>query len=277
MRFSKLYMVLGLTGATALGISGCGAGTEIVSASELESAGVSAVKAQTGEDSQMDCGAAEVKVEVGASATCEVVVGEEESARSAQVRVASVSEDGYAVDVVLDPALESQVPAVSGEEVQTMVSNELKSVTHADPSVVCGDSLPRQVGASTACQVKFVGEDEPRSAVAVVKSVSDQGVPSLDVKLSPSVADEPLSDSRGSVAGVVASALEDQLGERPKVDCGGGFVVLREGQALSCSVSSVSGEVLGEAQVVLRDVVGGSYAVDVALEQPAGSSVEQDK
>lgn len=277
MRFSKLYTVLGLTGATALGISGCGADTETVSASELESAGVSAVKAQTGEDSQMDCGAAEVKVEVGASATCEVVVGEEESARSAQVSISSLSDDGYVVDVVLNPALESQVPAVSGEEVQTLVGNELRSVTHADPSVVCGDSLPRQVGASTSCQVRFAGEEKARSAVAVVKRVSDQGVPSLNVKLSPSVKDQPLSDSRGSVAGVVADALEGQLGEKPKVACGGGFVVLKDGQELSCSVFSVAGEVLGDARVVLRDVVGGSYAVDVALEQPAGSSVEQDK
>lgn len=266
MRFSKLYTVLGLTGATALGISGCGADTETVSASELESAGASAVKAQTGEDSQMDCGAAEVKVEVGASATCEVVVGQEESARSAQVSISSITDDGYAVDVVLVPGWESETPPVSASDVKAQVEQTLKSELKVAPSVVCDDSLPRQVGASTSCQVRFVGEDQPRSAVAVVKSVSDQGVPSLDVKLSPSVKDKPLSDSRGSVAGVVGSALEGQLGERPKVDCGGGFVVLKDGQALSCSVSSVAGEVLGEAQVVLRDVVGGSYAVDVALE-----------
>ncbi len=99
-----------------------------------------------------------------------------------------------------------------------------------------------------------------------MKSVDTSGVPEVDVALVPSVKDRPLSDSRGSVAGVVADALEGQLGERPKVDCGDGFVVLKEGQELSCSVSSVAGESLGEAQVVLRDVVGGSYAVDVALE-----------
>lgn len=259
-----------LVGVVLAGCSSADGGT--ASASELESAAVSALKSETGQDAQVDCGAAEVKVEVGASATCEVVVGQEESARSAQVSISSITDDGYSVDVVLDPALTSQVPAVSGEEVQTMVGNELRSVAHADPSVVCGDSLPRRVGASTSCQVRFVGEDEPRSAVAVVKSVSDQGVPSLDVKLSPSVADEPLSDSRGSVAGVVADALEGQLGERPKVDCGGGFVVLKNNQELSCSVSSVAGEVLGEAQVVLRDVSGGSYSVDVSLEQTTENS-----
>ena len=267
MRFSKLYTVLGLTGATALGISGCGADTETVSASELESAGVSAVKAQTGEDSQMDCGAAEVKVEVGASATCEVVVGQEESARSAQVSISSLSDDGYAVDVVLVPGWESGTPPVSASDVKAQVEQTLESELKVAPSVVCGDSLPRQVGASTLCQVSFAGEEKARSGQVTVKSVDVSGVPQVEVALVPAVKEQPLSDSRGSVAGVVADALEGQLGERPKVDCGGGFVVLKDGQALSCSVSSVAGEVLGEAQVVLRDVVGGSYAVDVALEQ----------
>lgn len=253
-----------LAGMVLAGCSSADGGT--ASASEVASAAVSALKSQTGQEAQVDCASNTLRLEVGQSVQCSARVGDGVD-RSARVQVVSVDDDGYSVDVVLDPALESQVPAVSGEEVPSMVSNELRSVTHADPSVVCGDSLPRQVGASTACQVRFVGEDEPRSAVAVVKSVSDQGVPSLDVKLSPSVKDKPLSDSPGSVAGVVASALEGQLGERPKVDCGGGFVQLRDGQSLTCVVSSASGERLGEAQVVLRDVVGGSYAVDVALEQ----------
>lgn len=264
-----------LAGMVLAGCSSADGGT--ASASEVASAAVSAVKAQTGEDSQMDCGAAEVKIEVGASATCEVVVGQEEAARSAQVSISSITGDGYAVDVVLVPGWESETPPVSASDVKAQVEQTLESELKVAPSVVCDDSLPRQVGASTACQVRFAGEEKARSAVAVVKSVSDQGVPVLDVKLSPSVADEPLSDSRGSVAGVVADALEEQLGGRPKVDCGGGFVQLRDGQSLTCVVSSVAGESLGEAQVVLRDVVGGSYAVDVALEQPAGSSVEQDK
>ncbi|SIL68113.1 Uncharacterised protein [Mycobacteroides abscessus subsp. abscessus] len=258
-----------LAGVVLAGCSSADAGT--ASASELESAAVSALKSQTGQDASVDCASSTLRLEVGQSVQCSARVGDGVD-RSARVQVVSVDGDGYAVDVVLDPALTSQVPAVSGEEVQTMVSNELKSVTHVDPSVVCDDSLPRRVGASTSCQVKFVGEDQPRSGQVSVKSVSDQGVPSLDVKLSPSVADEPLSDSRGSVAGVVADALEGQLGERPKVDCGGGFVVLKNDQELSCDVSSVAGKSLGEAQVVLRDVSGGSYSVDVSLEQTTENS-----
>lgn len=134
-----------------------------------------------------------------------------------------------------------------------MVSNELRSVTHADPSVTC--------------QAKFAGEDQPRSGQVSVKSVDASGAPEVDVALVPSVKEQPLSDSRGSVAGVVADALEGQLGEKPKVDCGGGFVVLKDGQELTCAVSSASGESLGEARVKLRDVTCASYAVDVALNQ----------
>lgn len=252
-----------LAGAVLAGCSSGAGGT--ASASEVASAAVSALKSQTGQDAQVDCASNTLRLEVGQSVQCSAQVGDGVD-RSARVRVVSVDDDGYAVDVVLDPALTSQVPAVSGEEVQAMVSNELRSITHANPSVVCDDSLPRQVGASMACQVRFVGEDQPRSGQVTVSSVDGSGGPEVELALVPSVKDEPLSEARSSVAGVVASALEKQLGEKPKVACGDGFVVLKDGQELSCSVSSVAGESLGEAQVVLRDVVGGSYAVDVALE-----------
>lgn len=252
-----------LAGVVLAGCSSGAGGT--ASASELESAAVSALKSQTGQDASVDCASSTLRLEVGQSVECSARVGDGVD-RSARVQVVSVDDDGYVVDVVLVPGWESETPSVSASDVKAQVEQTLKSELKVAPSVVCDDSLPRQVGASTSCQVRFVGEDQPRSAVAVVKSVSDQGVPSLDVKLSPSVKDKPLSETRGSVAGVVADAVEGQLGERPKVACGGGFVVLKDGQGLSCSVSSVSGESLGDAQVVLRDVVGGSYAVDVALE-----------
>lgn len=263
-RFVVAGVSVVVAGVSLAGCSSADSGT--ASASEVASAAVSALKSDTGQDAQVDCGSNTLTLETGASVQCSARFGDGVD-RSARVRVASVSGDGYAVDVVLDPALATEAPAVSGEDLQSMVGNELKSATHADPSVVCDDSLPRQVGASVTCQVRFAGEDQARSGQVRVKSVDGSGVPQVDVSLSPSVDERPLSDSRGSVAGVVASALEVQLGERPKVDCGGGFIQLKDGQSLSCAVSSVSGESLGEAQVVLRDVLGGSYAADVALEQ----------
>lgn len=252
-----------VAGVSLVGCSSAGSG--MAEASEVESAAGSAIKSDTGRDAQVDCGSNTLKLKTGESMQCSARLGDGVD-RSAQVRVSSVDQDGYAVDVVLNPALTSEPPAVAAGEVQTLVANELKSVTHADPSVVCDDSLPRRVGASLTCQAKFAGEGQPRSGQVSVKSVDGSGVPQVDVNLNPSVNERPLLDSRGSVATVVADALEGQLGEKPKVDCGGGFVVLKEGQELSCSVSSALGKSLGEAQVVLRDVVGGSYAVDVALE-----------
>lgn len=264
-RFVVAGVSVVVAGVSLAGCSSADGGT--ASASEVASAAVSALKSDTGQDAQVDCGSNTLTLKTGESVQCSARFGDGVD-RSARVRVASVSGDGYAVDVALDPALASEVPAaVVAGEVQTLVANELRSVTHADPSVVCDDSLPRQVGASVTCQARFAGEDQPRSGQVSVKSVDGSGVPEVDVVLVPSVDERPLSEARDSVAGVVASALEGQLGERPKVVCGGGFVVLKDGQELSCSVSSVAGESLGEAQVTLRDVVGGSYAVDVALEQ----------
>ena len=264
IRDQFVVAVVVLVGVVLAGCSSADGGT--AGASEVASAAASALKSETGQDAQVDCASNTLRLEVGQSVQCSARFSDGVD-RSAKVSVSSVNNDGYAVDVVLDPAFTSHAPAVSGEEVQAMVSNELRSVTHADPSVVCDDSLPRQVGASTTCQVRFVGEDQPRSGQVKVSSVDASGVPQVEVALVPSVKDEPLSEARGSVAGVVGSALEGQLGGRPKVDCGGGFVVLKEGQVLSCSVSSGSGGSLGEAQVVLRDVVGGSYAVDVSMQQ----------
>lgn len=262
------FVVVGvvLAGAVLAGCSAADVGT--AGASEVASAAASALKSETGQDAQVDCGSATLKLEVGQSIECSVRIGDDGVDRSAQVRVASVSEDGYTVDVGLNPSLVSDMPVVSADEVRTLAANTLKTQVKADPSVTCKHELARVVGSSTTCETTFTGENESRTAEMVVKSLNGAGAPEVEVSLSPTVEDKPLSDSRDSVAGVVASALEDQLGEKPKVDCGGGFVVLKDGQDLTCAVSSASDESLGEARVKLRDVTGASYAVDVALNQP---------
>ena len=163
-------------------------------ASEVESAAVSAIKSDTGQDAQVDCGSDALKLEAGQSIECSVRVGDDGVDRSALVRVASVTDDGYAVDVALDPALVSEPAAVAAGEVKTLVANELKSVTHADPSVTCEHELARVVGTNTTCQAKFVGEDQPRPGQVRVSSVDGSGVPEVDVALVPSV------DERQSVS-----------------------------------------------------------------------------
>lgn len=272
MRFwvSKVW-VRSVCSVVAVGaLAGCSEGADTAGGVELEKAAVSAVRAQYYREATVDCGGAQLPVEVGASVQCELRVSGEDQVRSADVQVSSVSGDGYTVDVVVSPEFEAEVSPVGAEDLSAVVGDEVRDQVKADPQVSCADDMAREVGAEGSCSAQFVGEEKPRSVKVSVGSVEDDGRVGVDVVLVPSVGDEPLSDSRGSVASVVADALAGQLGAKPSVDCGDGFVPLVDGGRLVCSVSSVEGELLGDAEVVLGGVSGGSYEVDVQLPQDNG-------
>ncbi|WP_237243009.1 hypothetical protein [Rothia nasimurium] len=269
MRWSKNKLMVVAAGAAIAGVSIVGCSSESLdtaNASEVASAAASAVKSETGQEAIVDCGSSTLKLEVGESVDCSAALSDGID-RSATVSVVSVAGDSYTVDVTLSPSFSSDISAVSIDELQIVVANTLNEQTKAQPSVACEQGLRHQVGATSECQAKFPGEDEPRVAEAVVKSLDALGSPQIEVKLTPSGEDKAFSDSYDSVEEVVADALEPQVGGRPIVDCGEGFVQIIDGQELTCSVSTISGESLGEASIEVRDAVGASYAVDVALQQ----------
>lgn len=113
-----------LAGMVLAGCSSADVGT--ASASEVASAAASALKSETGQDAQVDCASSTLRLEVGQSVQCSARVGDGVD-RSAQVRVVSVDDDGYTVDVGLNPSLVSDMPVVSADEVRTLAANTLKT------------------------------------------------------------------------------------------------------------------------------------------------------
>lgn len=178
----------------------------------------------------------------------------------------------------------SSTDDISASDMEQAAVSAVKSSSGQDTAVNCeGASMPAEAGASTTCRLTVEGEASDRSAVIEVADVTEQGY-SLDVKVipalddssalpSPSVrpsatgANTPDSAEKSSVAEVAAEALEPHLGQRPQVDCGEGSVLLAEGTELECSVVSASDHALGDARVVLNQVEGSGYSVDVTLEQ----------
>lgn len=264
----KIALVCMSSMVVPLFLVGCSSeASQEASAADIEQAAVAAVRATYQQESQVDCGGKTLSVEAGASVDCAITLAGEPVSRSALVQVASLTDEGYTVDVAITPEIEEPLSDISADEVRSQVLQSLTNEAQVEPAVNCLQGLERVVGASVTCSARFTGEDQTRSAQVTVKSVTAAGRAELGTTLSPSIKEKALSDSRDSVAAVVASALEGQLGAKPDVSCGDGYIEVRGGSALTCSVTSASGQVLGDAQVKLRDVSGGAYGVDVALEQ----------
>lgn len=263
----KIALVCMSSVAVPLLLVGCSNASQEASATDVEQAAVVAVRGTYQKESQVDCGDKTLQVEAGASVDCTITLAGESVSRSASVQVASLTDEGYTVDVTITPEIEEPLSDISADEVRSQALQALTDEVQVEPAVNCLQGLERVVGASVTCSARFTGEDQARSAQVTVKSVTADGKAELGTALSPSIMEKALSDSRDSVATVVASALEGQLGAKPDVSCGDGYVEVKDGSALTCSVTSASGQVLGDAQVKLRDVSGGAYGVDVALEQ----------
>lgn len=172
---------------------------------------------------------------------------------------------------------------ISASDMEQAAVAAVKSSAGHDVMVDCeGATMPAQVGASTRCRLVVQGEATGRSAVIEVVAVTEEGH-SLEVKVTPALGDSAQPSSQpsqsatdaetphevdnSSVADVAADALEPHLGQRPQVDCGEGTVPLVEGTELGCSVVSASSQLLGEARVIVSEVDGSAYSVDVTLEQ----------
>lgn len=71
----------------------------------------------------------------------------------------------------------------------------------------------------------------------------------------------PASD----VADVAASALEEQVGMRPEMDCGSGSVDLVDGTQVDCVLTDPTTGTEFDAPVTISDVDGTDYHVEVEV------------
>lgn len=264
----KIQLMTGTAFLSALLLVGCSSdGQSIASATELETAVGSAVRSSTGQDSTVDCGEATLKLEVSETAACQVTLHGESEPRSALATVSSVSDEGYSLDVQLNPAFEEGFIPLTGAELAHQTRALLSEQNKVLPLVECTEPLPREVGAQTRCKAYFTGENSPRSVQLSVQTVDENGVVNLAAELTPSVADAPLSDSLDSVETLVEESVRDQLGDGITAECGEGSLLLEEGNSISCELSSVEEGSLGTAEITIQRVDGGSYSIAISMEQ----------
>lgn len=67
------------------------------------------------------------------------------------------------------------------------------------------------------------------------------------------------------VADVAASALEDEVGIRPEMDCGDEAVDLVDGEVVECVLTDPTTSSEFDAPVTIEDVDGSDYRVDVEV------------
>lgn len=84
-----------------------------------------------------------------------------------------------------------------------------------------------------------------------------------------SVGDTPTTVGSAKVADTVESILEEEVGRRPEVDCGVEDFALENGESRTCVLTDPETGLEYEAAVVLADVDGTEFRVDVEVaDQP---------
>jgi hypothetical protein len=75
----------------------------------------------------------------------------------------------------------------------------------------------------------------------------------------------PVSVSSDRVAEVAEDALEEQVGQRPDIDCGSEDVPLEEDASRTCVLTDPASGTEYDAEVVLSDIDGDTFHVDVQV------------
>ncbi|MDT5010987.1 MAG: hypothetical protein QOH57_2604 [Mycobacterium sp.] len=186
----------GLLAGLLLGSSGCSfhasvGGSDTVKKDDVVNAITKAMTDSSGKKPDSVSCPDELKFEVGATATCQIKVGDEPY----KVVVTVNKIDG-------DQANFTMVRAVPKDEVVKTVSNQMTDAEGNKPeSVTCPGDLDVKAGATLTCQMQIKGK--PFEVVVTITSVDPVNYEMVETV------------DKNDVAGVVSDRLAEQVGRKP--------------------------------------------------------------